>query len=132
MYGFKILCEIWKVPCEISHKILNPYIAKFAFYEVLIFDELWYLKSYDILSLSETDPWQPFMIDHHFVRSRTVFFIGSDYFSSCPKGSVAQLCWSHPGVAQCKLTSQMEVAIIPTNTQPVIIENIAQGLGLLR
>ena len=34
MYGFKILCEISKVPFEISHKILNPYIAKYAFYEV--------------------------------------------------------------------------------------------------
>ena len=56
MYGFKILCEISKVPFEISHKILNPYTAKYAFYEVLKFDDLWYLKSYDILSLSETGP----------------------------------------------------------------------------
>ena len=35
MYGFKILCEMSKVPFEISHIILNPYTAKFAFYEVL-------------------------------------------------------------------------------------------------
>ena len=34
-YGFKILCEISKVPFEISHKILNPYTAKCEFYEVL-------------------------------------------------------------------------------------------------
>ena len=34
MYVFKILCEISKVPFEISHKILNPYIAKFQFYEM--------------------------------------------------------------------------------------------------
>ena len=27
MYGFKILCEISKVPFEISQKILNPYTA---------------------------------------------------------------------------------------------------------
>ena len=47
-YGFKILCEISKVPFEISHKILNPY-------GVLKFQDLWYL--YDILSLSETVPW---------------------------------------------------------------------------
>ena len=33
--GFKILCEILTVPFEISHKILNPYTAKCAFYEVL-------------------------------------------------------------------------------------------------
>ena len=44
MYGFKILCEISKVPIEISHKILNPYTAKYAFYDVSKFDELWYLK----------------------------------------------------------------------------------------
>ena len=30
-----ILCEISKVPFEISHKILNSYTAKYAFYEVL-------------------------------------------------------------------------------------------------
>ena len=35
VYGFKILCEISKVPFEISHKILNPYTAKFAFYKVV-------------------------------------------------------------------------------------------------
>ena len=33
MYRFKILCEISKVPFEISHKILNLYTAKYAFYE---------------------------------------------------------------------------------------------------
>ena len=31
---FKILCEISKVPFEIAHTILNPYTAKYAFYEV--------------------------------------------------------------------------------------------------
>ena len=31
VYGFKILCEISKVPFEISHKILNAYTAKYAF-----------------------------------------------------------------------------------------------------
>ena len=47
MYGFNILCEISKGTFEISHKILNPYIAKQAFYWLLflfvIFDilELW-------------------------------------------------------------------------------------------
>ena len=30
-----MLCEISKVPFEISHKILNPYTRKYAFYEVL-------------------------------------------------------------------------------------------------
>ena len=51
MYGFKILCEISKVSFEISHKILNPYTAKYAFYCFLFssvsYDilELWHLKS---------------------------------------------------------------------------------------
>ena len=35
VFGFKILCEISKVPFEISHKILNPYTTKYVFYEVL-------------------------------------------------------------------------------------------------
>ena len=30
VYGLKILCEISNVPFEISHKILNPYTAKYA------------------------------------------------------------------------------------------------------
>ena len=34
VYGFKILCEISKGTFEISHKILNPYTAKYAFYKV--------------------------------------------------------------------------------------------------
>ena len=53
MYGFKILCEISKVPFEISHKILNPYTAKYVFYEVLRIMISW---SYDILIFSETGP----------------------------------------------------------------------------
>ena len=32
VYGFKTLCEISKGTFEISHKILNPYTAKYAFY----------------------------------------------------------------------------------------------------
>ena len=54
MYGFKILCEISKVPFEISHKILKPYTAKYAFYE-----ELKNVTTYDILELSLTlTEWQ--------------------------------------------------------------------------
>ena len=57
MYGFKILCEISKGTFEISHKILNPYTAKYAFYCLLFlrvsYDifELWCHKPY-----SETGP----------------------------------------------------------------------------
>ena len=54
MCEFKILCEISKVPFEISRKILNPYTAKYAFYEVLKIWRLTIYQSYDILSLSET------------------------------------------------------------------------------
>ena len=32
MYWFKILCEISKDTFEISHKILNPYTAKYVVY----------------------------------------------------------------------------------------------------
>ena len=57
MYGLKIMCEFSKVPFEISHKILNPYTTKYAFYEVM---RIWWLIiswSYDILSLNEMGPW---------------------------------------------------------------------------
>ena len=59
MYGIKILCEISKVPFEISHKILNPYTAKYAFY-CLVFS-VWFTISLncDVISLSETGPWTP-------------------------------------------------------------------------
>ena len=57
MYGFKILCEISNVPFEISHKILNPYTAKYAFYEVLKIWQLMISYGYDIFSLSEMGPW---------------------------------------------------------------------------
>ena len=50
-YGFKILCEISKVPFEISHKILNPYTAKYVFYC------LQFLRvSYDIFELWRHKP----------------------------------------------------------------------------
>ena len=35
MYMFNILGEIFKVFFEILHKILNPYIAKYAFHDVV-------------------------------------------------------------------------------------------------
>ena len=56
MYGFKILCEISKVPFEISHRNLNTYTAKYAFYEALKNRRLMISSNYDILSLSETGP----------------------------------------------------------------------------
>ena len=40
MYGFKVLCEISKGTFEITHKILNPYTANYAFYVVL---KIWQL-----------------------------------------------------------------------------------------
>ena len=51
VYGFKILCEISKGTFEISHKILNPYTAKYAFYC------LQFLRvSYDIFELWRHKP----------------------------------------------------------------------------
>ena len=37
MYYLNILCEISKLPFEISHKSLKPYTAKYVFCEVLNF-----------------------------------------------------------------------------------------------
>ena len=51
MCGFKILCEISKIPFETSHKIWNPYTAKCAFYC------LHFLRgSYDIFELWRHKP----------------------------------------------------------------------------
>ena len=51
MYGFNISCEISKGTFEISHKILNPYTAKYAFYCLL------FLRvSYDIFELWRHKP----------------------------------------------------------------------------
>ena len=54
MYGFKILCEISKVPFEISHKMVNPYPTKYAFFEVFRILQFMICYSYDSLSISET------------------------------------------------------------------------------
>ena len=51
MYSFKILCEISKVPFEISHKIVEPIHRKICILlgveNLTIYDalELWHLKS---------------------------------------------------------------------------------------
>ena len=37
MYGFEMLCEISKGTFEISHKLLNPYIEKYALYWLVCF-----------------------------------------------------------------------------------------------
>ena len=42
-----------------------------------------------------------FMVGHHFVSSRPVFFFGGADFHDCPKGSVAHLCWSHSAMSHC-------------------------------
>ena len=59
MYGFQILSEISKVIFEILHKILNPYTAKYAFYEMLKVWRIMISYSYEILRFSETPPPQP-------------------------------------------------------------------------
>ena len=53
IYGewFKIFCEISKGTFEISHKILNPYTATYAFYG-LVFLRV----SYDIFELWRHKP----------------------------------------------------------------------------
>ena len=57
MYGFKIFCEISKLSFEISHKMLNPYTAKYKFHKVLKIWRFMISGNYDILNLSEMGPW---------------------------------------------------------------------------
>ena len=52
MHGFKILYEILKSTFEISHKIVNPYTAKYAFYSFVFL-----CVSYDIFELWGHKPW---------------------------------------------------------------------------
>ena len=56
MCGLKILCEISKGSFEISHKIWNPYTAKYSF--IVFFSCVWVTISLrcDVISLSETGP----------------------------------------------------------------------------
>ena len=75
MYGFKILCEISKGTFEISHKILNPYTATYAFHCFSFFC-VWVTTSFncDIISLSETGPWiamsrQKYLVLHNYWNS---------------------------------------------------------------
>ena len=56
MYGFQILCEISKGTFEISHKILNPYTAKCAFYCLVFCVWVTISLNCDVISLSETGP----------------------------------------------------------------------------
>ena len=59
MYGFNILCEILKDTFEISHKILNPYNAKCAFYCLHFFAcdlrYLWIVTSYVLVRRAPDD-----------------------------------------------------------------------------
>ena len=56
MYGFKICVKFERYPLKFHKKILNPYIAKYAFYEVLNIWRVMISQSYDIFGFSETGP----------------------------------------------------------------------------
>ena len=51
MHRFKILCEISKDTFEFSHKIFNPYTAKYAFYCLVVLR-----VSYDVIELWRHKP----------------------------------------------------------------------------
>ena len=90
LYGFQVLCEISKVPFEISYKIWNPYTAKYAFCEVLNVD-IWYgicslfsvLLRVSVQVLAWAFFWCPFiwqshiefstLIKHMFERGYNIF-----------------------------------------------------------
>ena len=57
VYGFKILCEISKGTFEISHKILNPPIAKYVFYCLVFLRVSYNILNCVVISLNETDLW---------------------------------------------------------------------------
>ena len=49
MYGFKILCEISKIPFEISHRILNPYTIEYVFYKVSKVNNSFMCHPYEVI-----------------------------------------------------------------------------------
>ena len=63
-YGFKILCKISKSTFEISHKILNPYTAKYAFYCHVLLVSVTVSLNCDVISLSETCPCCSFTLSY--------------------------------------------------------------------
>ena len=72
---FKIVCEILRMPFEISHEILNPYIAKYTFYEMFAVSRNMISASYGNSSLSEAGSWGSMrhMHQNHMTRlSRVV------------------------------------------------------------
>ena len=73
MYGFKILCEISKMPFEISLKILNSYkicilrgVKNITIYDIL---ELWYSKYLNNLFHAEV----------YSMRGLNVIFVNNRY-----------------------------------------------------
>ena len=106
VYGFKILCEISKVPFEISHKNLNPYTAKYAFYEVLKVWRLTISYTYDILGLSETGP-RPAWVTQPLTQS-LIIMLADDLVMQGARASVGMVyprshkIFQHPlGKGQC-------------------------------
>ena len=56
MCALDILCDLSKVPFEISQKILDTYTAKHAFYEVLNLWRIMISQRYGILSPKSDGP----------------------------------------------------------------------------
>ena len=72
MYGFKILSEISKGTFEISHKFLNLYTAKYAFYYLQFLHLSYDILDCDVISLSETGPWYGFKMVGEILRDITI------------------------------------------------------------
>ena len=80
MYGFKILCEILKAPFEILNKILTRYTRKFALYEVLKTDELWYLRFMTYQSLLRQAPGAP--VSNHTMPCQFLYYHENETMNS--------------------------------------------------
>ena len=72
-----IFCGVWdqhfcmkfqRCPLKFHTKFWTYTPQNMHFTRCLKFDDLWYLKSYDILSLSETGPWSSYQLQRLALR----------------------------------------------------------------
>ena len=69
---YNISGEISKSTFEISHRILNPYTVKYAFYKLNLYVRFTISLNCDVMCLNETGPWRPVILAHALLQLHLV------------------------------------------------------------
>ena len=115
MYGFKIVCEISSGTFEISHKILNPYTAKYIFY-CLVFLRIGHL-SYYATSLYQFH-WCWHRVNYCLIS------LGGWFIHRKIKGYTCIITWI---MFQCRLQSHHEYHWLPNASKLLFITGSGNG-----